>query len=810
MIVTLRWLRDYVDIGLPVEDLAHGLTMAGLEVEGIHERHAWLRGVVAARVEAVEKHPGADRLSLCRVTDGEKSYRVVCGAPNVREGIVVPLALPGTQLPGGLTLREATVRGQLSQGMLCSQKELELGEDAAGIWVLPPGTPVGAPLSEALGIGDTVIEVSITPNRADCLSVLGIAREAAAICGLPLRYPSVTLEESGPPIASLASVTIDDPSGCPRYAARLVEGVAVGPSPRWLRDRLESVGLRSINNIVDVTNFVLMDMGQPLHAFDFNLLREHRIEVRRAVEGERFTTLDGVERTLFDDTLLICDGLRAVAIAGIMGGLNSEINPKTRRVLIESAYFEPRGIRRTTKKLGLRSEASYRFERGVDPEGVLRALDRAAALMVEVGGGEIASGRIDVYPAPIEAPELTLRVDRTNKFLGTRIEASEMARVLRSIEMKVEEAGGALLRVTPPAFRHDIAREVDLTEEIARLVGYDSIPVTYPGALAVSAPEDPHLRLREAVKDAMRGFGFFEAINYSFTSREAIGKLRLPPEDPRLRPVEIKNPLSDEQAVVRTSLIPGLIETARYNFDHKNEDLQLFELSKAFLPNPDNFPNVNDPSGVLPVERHCLAGVMAGRRRQDLLYGGEEEVGYEDVKGVVEEALALFHLDVVFEAGGDMPPYLDPWRSAILRCGEDTVGAIGLLHSEVLEAFGIKKKVFVFELDFDRLYERRHPRLLFRSMPKFPSVTRDMALVVDDGLPVREPLDLVMNEREPLLETAGIFDLYRGPQFGEGRKSVGYRLVYRAADRNLTDEEVNGVHGRLVEKVIETFKAVLR
>ena len=440
MLISLKWLSDYVDCPLPFERISEGLTMAGLEVEALWPRYPHLKNVTAARIESIEPHPRADRLSICTVSSGSERYRIVCGAPNARTGEIVPLAMAGAELPGG-TIREAVVRGEASQGMLCSEKELDLGEDASGIWLLPPETPLGIPLDEALGIQDFLMEVAITPNRGDCLSVIGIAREVAALCGTSVRYPGNSLDESGPPVETLTSVVIEDPSGCPRYTARLIRGVTIGPSPDWLRNRVEAVGLRSINNIVDVTNYIMMELGQPLHAFDFDLLRENRIVVRKALKGERFTTLDNVERELPEDTVLICDGVGPVAIGGIMGGLNSEISPKTTDVLIESAYFQPLSIRRSSRRLGLKTESSYRFERGIDPEGVLRALDRAARLMHEVGGGVVGRGRIDVYPEPIAPPALRLRVERTNRFLGTRLSAADMQEVLERIEMRVDRAG---------------------------------------------------------------------------------------------------------------------------------------------------------------------------------------------------------------------------------------------------------------------------------------------------------------------------------------------------------------------------------
>ncbi len=801
MIVSLSWLRDYVDIPLSLEELVSRLTMVGLEVDAVSRRYPHLDNVITTKIESVARHPKADRLSLCKVSDGRKVFQIVCGAPNVREGAVAPLALVGAQTAGGITIQEAKIRGELSQGMLCSETELGLGNDASGIWLLPAETPIGLPIREALGIEDVIIEIGVTPNRGDCLSIVGVAREVAAICKKSLRYPDASLPESGPSVASLASVAIEDPVGCPRYAARVIEGVKIGPSPDWLRKRVEEVGVRSINNIVDVTNFVMMELGQPLHAFDYDHLREHRIVVRRASAGERFTTLDGVERTLFDDTLLICDGVGPVAVAGIMGGLDSEINPETTRVLIESAYFQPQCIRRSSKKLGLRSESSFRFERGIDPDGVLRALDRAARLMQQVAGGMIAEGRIDEYPSPIVAPTLTLRVERANRFLGINVDASEMADVLRSIEMRIEEVTSDKVVVVPPALRSDITREVDLTEEVARLVGYDLIPVTLPESNIGAAPIDPHLRARQDVKNILQGDGFFEVINYSFIAAASLHKLGLEPEDPRLKPVPLLNPLSEEQAVMRTSLLPGLLQTARFNLDRRNEDLRIFELSKIFLPRE------GEP---LPFEPHCLAGVMAGRRQTDLLYGGEEEVDFADAKGAVESALEPFFFEKLEYLADDLPPYLDARCAASIHYDGRRFGSLGRIDPGVAEAFDLKKTVYLFEIDFDLAFSLKRPHPMFRSLPRFPSVTRDMALIVEESVTVQEPLDFLWSAGETLLEQVDIFDIYRNPQFGQGKKSIGYRLIYRSSERSLTDEEVNVIHNGLVTAVLDKFQAVLR
>jgi phenylalanyl-tRNA synthetase beta chain len=801
MIVSVEWLRNYVDVVLPVEELAHRLTMVGLEVEAVRQRNAFLERVLTVKLGPVRRHPNADHLYLCQVSDGVTSYPIVCGAPNVKEGSIVLLALPGAQLAGGMTIQEAQIRGQFSQGMLCSQKELGLGEDASGIWILPEGTPVGISVREALGIDDQIMDVAVTPNRSDCLSIIGIAREVAAICESPLRCPAISLVETGPDITTLTSIVIDDPEGCPRYAARIVQGITVGPSPHWLRERLEAVGLRSINNIVDVTNYVLMEMGQPLHAFDFDLLREHRIVVRRAEQGEQFTTLDGVKRTLFDDTLLICDGQGPVAIAGIMGGLDSEITPKTTRVLIESAYFEPRGIRRSSKKLGLRSESSYRFERGIDSEGVIRALDRAAQLMLETGGGEIARGWIDVHPRPLTTPVVILDIDRTNRFLGTDLSAAAIEAVLRRIELPVEAVDSQRLRVRVPSFRPDITREVDMAEEVARLVGFDQVPVTFPEASIGAEPADPHLSLRQEIKGVLQGVGFFEVLNYSFISQESLSMLGFSEDDPRMNPIRVLNPLSEDQRVMRTTLVPGLLQTVRYNFDHGNDDLRIFELSKVFLPRKGD---------ALPVEPHYLAGVMAGARFPQTLYGGSGDIEFADLKGVVEEILELLHVAGVAFVGEKVPPYLDSLHAASIICEGSVLGAIGRVHPRAEGAFGLKKPVYVFEIDFERVYQCKRPYSRYRSLPKFPSVSRDMALIVDESLPVQELGDFIWQLQEPMLELIEVFDIYRNPQLSGGKKSIGYRLVYRSSDRSLTDAEVNQIHGGLVERVLDQFHATLR
>ncbi len=799
MLISLKWLSDYVECPLTPQRIADGLTMAGLEVESLSLRYPRLENIMTARIEAVEPHPNAERLHICVVTGPDGLRRIVCGAPNAHPGVIAPLALPGAELPSG-TVREIKVRGELSKGMLCSEKELGLGEDHSGVWILPADTPIGVPLDEALGLRDVMMEVGITPNRGDCLSMVGIAREVAAICKTSVKYPSISVDETGPAVDGLTSVTVEDPEGCPRYTARVVLGVKTGPSPEWLKDRLEALGVRSINNIVDVTNYVMMELGQPLHAFDFNRLFQRRIVVRKAEPGERFTTLDGVERELPEGAVLICDGAGPVAIGGIMGGLNSEIEPDTRDVLIESAYFEPLSIRRTGRRLGLNTESSYRFERGTDPDGVLRALDRAAKLMMEVGGGAIAAGRIDIYPNPIRAREIVLRADRANRFLGTRLRTREMKELLGLIEMRADELDSDRLRVIAPSFRGDITREVDLCEELARISGYDGIPVTSPAAVVEAAAFDPHQRARGEARNLLAGAGFFEVINYSFISFESIERLRYSEGDPELAPIRLKNPLSDEQAVMRTTLLPGLLQNARHNFDRRSENLRIFELSKIFLPAKE---------GLQAEEPHHLAGAMAGKRVPQVLYG-DADVDYTDVKGVVEALCSFLRIDDLGFRAQFLPPWLDPCASASVFAEGERVGELGRVHSEVLEAYDLKRPVFAFMLDFDRLFALTGAVPVYRALPKFPPVPRDIALIADDKMPVEEPLDFIRSLNEPLLKNVEIFDIFRSDQIGTGKKSIGYRLTYRAEDRSLTDEEVNALHAVLLKKVTARFDISLR
>jgi phenylalanyl-tRNA synthetase beta chain len=602
-------------------------------------------------------------------------------------------------------------------------------------------------------------------------------------------------------VESLASVIIRDPDLCPRYAARVVRNVKIGPSPLWLRHRLQSHAIRAINNIVDVTNFVMLDQGQPLHAFDYDRLEGRRIVVRRARPGEPFTTLDGQNHTLRGDMLLICDAARGVALAGIMGGLNSEITHATTNVLIESAYFQPLGIRRTAKALGLGSESSYRFERGVDPEGVIRALDRVAQLMMELGKGELASGHLDVYPTPLRQQPIRLRVAKCVRFLGLALSRTEISRLLESIQLSVRAIDDDCLEVVPPPFRSDLTREVDLMEEVARLAGFDRIPSTLPCALVTAAKPARTQTFRELAKGVLVGLGFFETISFSFISRQVAARLAILPDDRRFRHLPIRNPLTEEQAVLRTSLIPSMVETAARNQRQRKLNLRLFELSKVFFPRE---------SEKLPEERFNLCGLLSGMRRPSSWNDSAELVDFFDLKGVVEALISRIGAPEPRWSQTSAVPFLRPEAAAEIHVAGTTLGVLGEVRAEVLEAFEVKGPLFLFDLDFDLLEEKAIEQRRCSPIPRFPEVTRDLAIVISEDIPAQRVLDFLAERRPEYAESILLFDCYRGSQVAAGMKSLAFRITYRSPEQSLTDEEVNEIHTRTTGEVLAAFKATLR
>ncbi len=806
MIVSLSWLQDYVSIEMPVAQLADALTMVGLEVEAVIERYAYLDSVLVGRVASVEAHPNADRLQVCRVEAGQRSYSVVCGAPNVQNGMLAPLALAGTELPDGTILREGDIRGETSEGMLCSEAELGLGSDRSGIMALNESLTVGMPLNKALNLSDVMMEIGLTPNRPDCLSMIGVAREIAAIQNTPLKLPTINLEEAASSaIDEAASVKIEAWDHCPRYTARLLTDLEVGPSPFWLQDRLMSVGQRPINNLVDITNFVMLEMGQPLHAFDFDQLAGHRIVVRTARQGEQFITLDQKQRVLESDMLMICDGEKPVGVAGVMGGLNSEVEAKTTGVLIESAYFNPTSIRKTAKKLGLNTEASHRFERGIDPEGTLTALNRAAQLMADIGGGRLVKGAIDQRLEPVPTPPVPLSVSKANGRLGLALAANRMEELLTSVGFSVTKQDDDTLLVTIPSFRVDVSRPEDLMEEVARLEGYNEIPTTFPMIPAQSSSTSgPSLiGQRQRIADILVGFGFNEVVTYSFIGRHSCDFLRLPAEDMRRNQVEILNPLTEDQAVLRTSLVPGLLESMQRSFSKQVKTVKLFEIGRIFL---------GQNEGRLPHEEEYLGGLWGGLRQDPPSWHAKEVVcDFYDLKGVLEGLLdALGIPSVSFSrVSRNECHYTRYGYSAEICCQGEQIGIIGEVHPEVLKNYDLRQGAYIFELNLNRLLTYLPKRSKTHPLPRYPYTTRDITLIVDEKIEAAEIIAAIQKFDEPLVESVYIFDVFSGKPIPLEKKSISIRITYRSAEKTLVDEDVNQTHKDLTQNLLEGFKASL-
>jgi len=802
MKASISWLKDYTSIDMDVQPLANALTMAGLEVESVTDRFGCLNKVVVGRIIEIESHPNADKLKLCKVDVGTQTLAVICGAPNISNDILAPVALPGTTFPNGFTLEKSIIRNVESEGMICSEAELGLGTDKSGIMILSPSLHVGEKLSKALKLFDAVIEVDLTPNRPDCLSMIGIAREICGIQKTKIKYPNISLSDSKDDITGFTSVTIKAPEHCPRYAARLLTDITVGPSPFWLVDRLMSVGMKPINNIVDITNFVLMETGQPLHAFDYDHLAENRIVVRRANEGELFTTLDMNERKLSSDMLMICDGEKPVAVGGVMGGLNSEIEETTTKVLIESAYFDPVSIRKTSKKLGLNTEASHRFERGIDPEGIVPALNRTALLMAEIGGGKLIDGMIDEYPEKIPAKTITLKIRETNRLLGINLSRNQIKELLESIEFSVKKIDTNTLKVDPPSFRVDIERSQDLMEEVARLSGYNNIPTTFPAMPAKARKPQKLFDARRCMMHLMTGFGFFETINYSFINTLSCDRLNLPSGDYRRNTVNIVNPLTEDQAVMRTSLVPGLLETVYRNISKQQKNLKLFEIGKVYIKKgKDN----------LPVETEMIAGLMTGARLDTSWYAKETPCDFFDIKGVLEGLLKGLNIDSIrfSRLAEDLCIYTKPGYAAQIISNNEILGLAGELHPLVLQNFDIEQSVYIFELNMDSLIKLLPETRQSKPIPKFPAVPRDITIIVNKDTESGAILECIENIQEQLVENIQLFDVFTGDPISPGKKSISIRVTYRSSKKTLEDEDVGNIHKMIADRLIKEFDAGL-
>jgi phenylalanyl-tRNA synthetase beta chain len=801
MIVTYNWLREFVDCDLPVTELSDLLTMLGLEVERVETVGEGMDDVVVAQVLEKNQHPNADKLSLCKVNNGTEILSIVCGAQNFKAGDKVALAQIGAVLPGDFKIKRSKIRGEESCGMLCSEKELGLADESAGIIILPTDLQLGMPVFSALGLKDTVFEIGLTPNRADCLSVIGIAREIAAKLGKKLKYPALHVVEGATAVADIASVAIEAPELCPRYTARFVSGCKIGPSPQWMVNRLNAVGQRSINNVVDVTNYVLMEYGHPLHAFDFKFLARGKIVVKAAAEGERFETLDGQVRTLQSSDLTICDGERAVALAGIMGGKNSEIADDTMDILIESAYFNPSAIRRTSKRLGLHTESSHRFERGTDVNILPIALDRAASLIAELAGGSIAKGVIDAYPQVVPEREITVRVARVNQVLGVELESAQMKALFERLEFKVAACGQAAMMVTVPTYRVDLEREIDLIEEVARLHGFENIPATMPQARIFSETAPSYLSTAKKVKDMLVSQGLSEVINYSFFAPDSYDRILLAEDDYRRNTIRLLNPLSDEQSIMRTSLLPGLLETAARNASFRTLNQRIFEMRRIYLPRHGE---------ELPEEPPFIAGLLTGLRDSEGWNQAKTEVDFYDVKGILENIFAALGISAYAFEVREPEPFYHPGKSAFIICQGGVVGSLGELHPTVQETYGLEEPLFYFELNFEKIAGCRREAQTVSTPSRFPDTYRDIALLVADGVTAEAVISCARRVKAAEISAVEIFDLYKGGNIPAGQKSIAIRVRYSSKEKTLSDEEVTPVHQQVIQALQQKLNASIR
>ncbi|MBI4587565.1 MAG: phenylalanine--tRNA ligase subunit beta [Candidatus Rokubacteria bacterium] len=801
MKISYRWVKEYVETDFSAQVMADRLTNAGIEVAEVVPLVTGLSGVVVGEVEAIEKElsvtPAGHRLSVCRVATRDRHYTVVCGAPNVAAGVRAAFAPPGAALPGGQKVRAARIRGQPSEGMLCSEKELGIGDDAGGILLLASDAPLGGDLVTYLGLDDWILEVEVTPNRPDCLSVVGVAREVAALTGAPFRFPVIQVKEGEREIAALAAVEVEDPELCPRYAARLITGLSVAPSPPWLAQRLRAVGLRPVNNLVDVTNCVLWELGHPLHAFDFDTLAQRKIVVRRARSGEHLMTLDGQDRALTDSMLLIADAERGVGLAGVMGGANTEVTEQTTSVLLESAYFNPGSIRRTSRSLGLATDAAYRFERGADIEGLREALDRAAQLMADLGGGTVVKGVLDVYPSPRPHPRIPLRLERIRRVIGVCPPQETVVRILQGLGFAVDEAKDPP-EIVVPSFRRDVSMEDDLAEEVIRVWGYDRIPSTLPGGSLRLVRQPATLRLIARVRQALTALGLAEVITYSFVDPQRLRLLGWDPASPDL--MVLRNPLSQERSILRPALVPGLLEVVATNRHRQLPDVRCFEVGRTF--------RAGGPGGLAREE--LMAGIaLTGLRSHRAWYAERDSVDLYDAKGAAEHVLAALGVEG-YEVRVGASAFVEEGRSGEFRVAGEAVGWFGELALGAREGYDLSGPVYLAELSLDRLGALPPRQIRYRTLPRFPAVQRDIALVMPQELTVEEVEREIRARGGALLKSVMLFDVYTGKGVEAGMRSVAWSLIFQADDRTLTDAEVNALHAAIVEAVGTRFRVGVR
>ncbi len=792
MIVPLKWLKKYVEINVPLEEYTHRMIMAGTGIEGVRPQCSGISGVVVGKITRLEPHPNADRLQVCAIDTGARTVQCVTGAANVFPGALVPVALDGAVLPGGKEIKKGELRGVLSECMMCSGAELQWkdedyeGAEANGIMILRGDLPLGEDIVKALGKDDTLIEFEILANRADCMSITGIARETAAVLGTRFTMPEISVKESVGDVHSYASVEVADTKLCPRYMARVFKNIKIAPSPEWMKQALRAAGVRPINNVVDVTNYVMLEMGQPLHAFDLDFIRGRKIIVRRAEPGEKLITLDGKERTLDSDALLIADAEGGTGLAGIMGGGNSEISDNTQTILIESAKFDRGYVRKTSRSLGMNTEAALRMSKGIDIAGVAKALDRAAQLITEIGAGEVVPGVIDVCSADTGERTVEAPVTYVNSILGAQLDAQYMADILNRLTIKTIVKDGKLI-CSIPTYRMDIEGKADIAEEVARLHGYDEIPMTLLRGDTLPGGLTKQQGLREKVRGTLCSMGYFECVTYSFTGEKAYDMLLVPQNDPLRNTVKLINPLGDEHSLMRTTAAAGMLQVMATNSSRKIPGGAFFEITHTYAPNGND----------LPAEKAVLSlGI----------YGNTD---FYAMKGAIETLLASLGLQKpVFASGGSS--WHHPGRCATVTCGNVPLGNFGEVHPDCMQAFSMEGRAFTGELDLDAMLSMADHEKRFAPLPRYPALERDLALVVDRGTTVGSIQKTMEDVCGELLEDIKLFDIYEGVQVEKGKKSAAFSLAFRASDRTLKDEDVNSLIEKLLTVLKKEFGAVLR
>lgn len=810
MQVSIKWLKDYIDFTETPEQLADKLTMAGIPVENVVDPGEGLEKVVTGRIEKLEPHQNSDHLQICTMNVGlAENIIIVTGAQNVAEGQVVPVAMVGAHLPNGMKISKGKLRGVASNGMLCSAQELKLDleklpeEQKTGIFILPSDTPVGIPAKDVLGLNDVVLEFELTANRADCFSVFGLVREIAAITGNKPHFPEIKVnEDDNTKLNDIFSVEIADPDLCSRFSTRMLKNVKIGPSPEWMQQRLEGAGIRSINNVVDVTNFVMIELGHPMHAYDYDKITGKKLIARRAIEGEELHTLDDTSRKAKSEMLVIADSEKAAGLAGIMGGFETEITDTTTTVVLESADFYGPCIRRTARACGLSSEASGRFERGVDSETTIKALDRAAQLLQEMGACTVCEGIVDVYPNPKQANYVTFTPEQINNHLGTNIAKDVMLNIITSVGFDVTKDENDEITVKVPSWRNDVTCMADISEEIARLHGFDKIKSTLPNGVSMQGTQSAKQTFIDKVKASLSSQGLYETISFALTNEETFNKLNIPQDSPLRKAVPIMNPLSDEYPLVRTTLLSSIFDNLARNLARKNDDVALFEVGSVFFPKAL-------PVTELPDEVVKIAGAITGRRNAQGWNQANDMVDFYDAKGIIEELLANLRVTrYTVEAGTHYA--MHPGKTALFKKGRDVIATVGEVHPAVLSAYGITKPVYIFELDATTVMKYMAKDLKYKALPKYPATSRDLAMLVDVDVNAADIEKAMTKAAGQNLTQITLFDVYTGKQVEEGKKSLAFSLTFQSNDKTLTDAEIDPAIEKIVAKLQKDFNANLR